>query len=99
MAWDKKIPFMKNRSGGLSQYREGIGDVLVDNFVFRAKLKFSHIGYKHIAFEENNNTYNMFMSEFSKVIPYMVNGYLEGDFTFRKQGQMYSLEFLIPEGV
>jgi hypothetical protein len=98
VSWDKKIPFDKN--GNMLSYAESSGYFSAaewrDATPFKTHLVFS--GYSRgrssalMHFKDpQGKDYPMFMTDFSDVIKYMVQGHLEGYFEGVKRGANFGL--------
>lgn len=75
----------------------------VDNFVFEDILTFkNHIrGRSSITFiferALTSTTISMFVSDFSTIVPQLVDGKVSGKFTFRKQGSNFGCYKIVPD--
>lgn len=104
-----KIPF--DDKGNQLDYpfwywRDGvkIENEWVDNFVFVDTLTYTSYstGRSAIGFNmtrTNGTTVNVFISDFSAMIPLMVDGRITGRFTFVKKGTSYGCKYVGPVSV
>ena len=63
-----------------------------DNFIFKDKLQVVDVWHgMRLKSVHNSRIYYAFRSDVIKFIPQLVNGYIEGFFTFRKNGRRIGL--------
>ncbi len=96
MAWDRKVPF--DRLGNLLNY--------VSNptyptewrplYTFKAVLTFKRIFFSHAIFvDEQRHESSFTMNDFERLIPALMDGWVSGEWTFRKRGTYF---FVVPVG-
>lgn len=90
-----KIPFNKN--GEVPHFP--IGDVTwEDNYVFSTSLKFHEFrrgrsaAYATFIDSSNGKVHNVFLIDFTDMVPYLNEGVISGNFTFAKRGQNYGVK-------
>lgn len=90
-----------SRTPGHKHYIYGTSHVTdldwYDNFEFNDTMQFSHFecgrSAVHIIFwsKKDERKYQMFLTDFERIVPKLENGVINGSFTFCKRGQNYGV--------
>jgi hypothetical protein len=102
--WDKKIPtnpyngnVPRHDTGTVYSNNEFVKTQKIDNFVFSDVIYNFKFSYKNNfvtadSIYNQQAVYNISFCDFEKMIPLLINGKLNADFTYCKRGEIFGMK-------